>query len=573
MIIPYTIYDPESLELLDEISKIRNRDLKTIIKQSFLKIYVYVSLFESEDISKKCIEFIQSETFMSLYDLFHMDVKRSVDEILIWFHKDYNFAMESFSIILNIQIKKSDDIKKYISERFLGVLTSFESFMIMKNSEQSMKMEMILSLGEIIRFIGSESIALFKFKIITMLTTITMMKDDVLQEHTLEVWNIFLHNIDIESIGPSLGRIVAGMEPLLQNEMLVDKVNSILKYLINSHGNLLGTYIPDLFFIERLENVSSEVKDFVSIQTKNIMKNKNVFDKLMFYNNQITDENVFVGKYSLEHLKDFIKQHKNELCAEGQFDKHLFNQMVLNLFNMICAKSYDSRMKLIISQCLGEIGAMESCYLFGSVNNVEKTSNDNFSFSVHSDDFAICALKELCRAMQFLKDTKYMDNFSLAIQEIFNDRGVCPKENKKINIWNSIPEKMKSVVEPFLTSFYSGLPKTVQPYNQIVFNKNIFNCDEDWALKWSSKLIEFIKSEETKNLLQAFEPAMKRDNSILKLFLPYILLHVLHECSDIQMEMISEELKFIFNQAAKEVNYSQDRSLVSRFGFCLKYIH
>lgn len=564
MIVPYTVRNSQSLELLNEVSRIRNKDLKYILKQSFLKIYVYVSLNEPEEIAKKSIKFVESETSMSLFDLLHMDIKKTVDEILIWFHMNYNFVIRSFGVLLNVNVKKTNDIKNYISERFLGVLTSFESLLIREITEMFLKTEMILSLGEIIRFIGSESIALFKFKIITMLTTISMMKDATLQEHSLEAWNIFLHNIDIESVGPSLGRIVAGMEPLLQNKRLVLKVNTILKFLINSHENLLGKYIPDVFFIEKLENVSSEVKNFVSTTTKNIMKNKNVFDQLMFYNKQITDENIFVGKYSLEYLKDFIKVHKQELCSEDQYDRHLYNQMVLNLFNMICAKSYDPKMKVITSQCLGEVGAMESCYLFGSTINVEKSTNNGFSFSIHTDSFATLALKELCRAMQFLKDTKYMDNFSLAIQEIFNDRGVQPKENKKIDIWNSIPDKMKSIVEPFLTSFYSGLPKTVQPYNQIVFNKNMFSCHEDWALKWSSKLIEFINTEETKSLLQAFEPAMKRDSSILKLFLPYILLHVLHECSDIQMEMISEELKFIFNQAAKDISL-HDINFVSIF--------
>lgn len=569
MIIPYAVRNSTSLELLNEISRIRNKDLKYITKQSFLKIYVYVSLNEPEEVAEKSLKYVESVTAMSLFDLLHMDIKKSVDEILIWFHMNYNFAIRSFGILLGVKAKKSNDIKNYISERFLGVLTSFESLLIRENTEQFLKSEIILSLGEIIRFIGSESIALFKFKIITMLTTISMMKDETLQEHSLEAWNIFLHNIDIESLGPSLGRIVAGMEPLLQNKRLVLKVNTILKFLLNSHGNLLGAYIPDVFFIEKLENVSSEVKDFVATTTRNI-KNKNIFDQLMFYNKQITDENVFVGKYSLEHLKDFIKKHKREFCTEDQYDRQLYNQMVLNLFNMICAKSYDPKMKVITSECLGEIGALESCYLFGSTSNVEKSSNRGFSFSIHTDSFAILALKELCQAMQFLKDTKYMDNFSLAIQDIFNDRGVKPKENKKIEIWNSIPEKMKSIVEPYLTSFYSGFPKVVQPYNQVVFNKNIFKCHEDWALKWSSKLIEFIRTDETKNLLQSFEPAMKRDSSIMKLFLPYILLHVLHECSDIQMEMISEELKFIFNQAAKDISF-QEINFVSIFYLCMTY--
>lgn len=443
-------------------------------------------------------------------------------------------------------------VAEYIATRFLGVLTFFESCLLDTDFEKSLKEETLLSFGEIMRFIGPTYITPFRFKILAMLRTALTIDEAHLKKKCVGIWNIFVHTVDIQALGPLLGTIIASLEPLLAEH--TQEVNSIYRYLIMSNGSLLSLYIPELYFIENMD-VSKEIKDFVHYQTEK-RRGKSFMEQFEFFLNQIGHENPSVRVYALTYLTKLFSMNRSNLNNLIMEQNTLNENAVLEglLHNLITACCHnDVNLQLASGKCLGELGAIEPSHL--SPNYAPQRS---FALSIHTDAFAIMALEELCRAYQFQKDTKYVDSFSLAIQEILLARGVCPKLKKKMEVWEAIPERMRQLMEPLLTSCYTGLKMTTNIKMHPIFGSAKCQTAEEWAFIWASKMIENVEDSETSHLLNSFKPSIKRDVNTLGLFLPYIVLHTLQSSNSDTCEHIYEELQCVLEAAESQQNVNVD---------------
>lgn len=455
--------------------------------------------------------------------------------------------MQVFRSILSKEQVESDTpdqeititkMTEYISVRFLGVLTYFETTLIDPENERSVKSGALMSLGEIIRFLGTNKITPFRFKILSMLKTAQLLDDPELTRISIQIWTIFIHTVDIETLGSLLSTIIVSLEPLLKIQS--EEINSICKYLIITNGNLLSRHISDLFFIEET-NVSDEIKAIVKRQTKYIQQEKFIV-KLFQFIKYINHENLGVRLYGIKYLRSLLKQNRDELnhLIVGQNTiVPILETLLDNL--MVGCKHTDENLQLASGECLGELGAIEPSLI--SINY--SPEKHKFALSIHSDVFAAMALDELCRAYQFQKDTKYVDSFSLAIQEILTDRDVNPKINKNIHVWEAIPERMRSLMEPLLTSCYTGFRKNPNITIHPIYGSSKCRTFEDWSFIWATKMIDHVESVKTKLLLNSFKPSIKRNMNILSMFLPYIILHSLASDNKENQKHIAEEVNAV----------------------------
>lgn len=88
-------------------------------------------------------------------------------------------------------------------------------------------------------------------------------------------------------------------------------------------------------------------------------------------------------------------------------------------------------------------------------------------------EYAIIALTELCTAYQSQKDLGNVDAYLSAIQEILVARKVCPVKKQNLKVWQVIPDRMKPIVEPLLTSGY----KIADPFPTVKIKLNQWNCN------------------------------------------------------------------------------------------------
>lgn len=449
-----------------------------------------------------------------------------------------------------ITLSKMSD---YIGKRFLGVITFFEASIINSENEKSMKIEALLSIGDIMRFLGTAHITSFRFKIIAMLKTALTIEENYLAKACADVWTIFIRTVDVQTLGPLLSTIFVSLEPLLK--IMPDEVNDIFRYLVIANGNILSRYIQDLFFLDDTE-VCDEVK---TVAKKNNVgfKSENFIDRFKDLMKYIDHENLGVRVYGLKYLTRLFvvnRQNLNNLII-GQ---NTMNPLVDNLLEilMVCCKNPDKNLHLAAGECFGELGAIEPSHLPPNY-----APQHNFALSIHTDLFAIMALPELCRAYQFQEDTKFVDSFSLAIQDMLHDRRVNLQTKCKLEVWNSIPERMQSLMEPLLTSSYTGLKNHKKIEVHPVFSTSKNSSCEDWAFVWASKMIENIENEDTtQHLLNSFRPSIKRDTNTMSMFLPYYILHTLQFSGEKCQQEMFEELQTVFESLTNDVSSNLNNS-------------
>lgn len=428
------------------------------------------------------------------------------------------------------------EIADFIAARFLGVLTYFGLF-IPTNLERQLQAEMLLSLGDLIRFMGSKHITPFRFKILTVLQTALGIDRPSLRDICTQVWKIFIYTTDIPSMGPLLSTILVSLEPLIRTHPAI--VDELLRYLIISNGSLLSIYLTDLFFMADIQ-CADDIKSFVAKHSPST----SFESQLQLYSKQINHGNIDIRCRALRYLTKLFQQHRRPLNAliVGQTQMNGEFEELLQCVMVATTRHKDQQLQLAAGACLGAIGAIEPSLL--SPNYAPQTK---LALSIHTDSFSIMALAELCRAYQSQQNTQRVDGFSLAIQEILLARGVCPAKGQKIEVWNAIPERMRQLMEPLLKSCYTSMStQNRHQFHPIFGNQMLCVTSDDWAYHWSTRLIDGVEDDDTKHLLNSFKSAIRNDSNVSAMFLPYILVHSLQSGASETQQKIREELQSVF---------------------------
>lgn len=457
----------------------------------------------------------------------------------------------------------------FIAERFLGVIAYFESCLSEPSFEKPLKEETLYSLGQIMRFVGAQHVTQFRFKIIAMLSFVHTLNEPRLQRICLKIWHIFLHVVNVQELGPSLGRIVATLQPLLADSESVSQVNDLYEFVILHNASMLGNYITDLYFLERMENVAPAIRKCIRRHTAHLVLSggagaeeedarTQLRDQLRFLHKHIVDECLQVRIYALEHLGELFGRRRPQLNGMILNEQPL-EPMLEQIVNVLMAgcQHDDRQLQMASAKCLGELGAIDASYL---PSNYNFASSKPMPLSVLSDDFAVLALTALCGGYQFQQQkTKHVDSFSLAIQETLAICGISPKEHKKVQLWQSLPERMRQVMEPLLHSCYTSCQRPsslLQQQQQPLFGSHYYY--EEWAFLWAARLIDYIQSStDTRHLLNSYKPCIKRDGNMLSTFYPYILLHALLECTREQRRHILEEFMAVLRANEKSSSSAQ----------------
>ncbi|XP_059610309.1 serine/threonine-protein kinase ATR-like [Phlebotomus argentipes] len=541
MLLPYCIRNMKCEKLLEDVCKQMKMELNEMLTVAFVTIYTYLYHTQSTEVNNKCIDFVIQHTGQSLYHLMHTDIKSTIPEVLVYYHKNPNFVMHAFKSLLSKNEVTLSGMADYISTRFLGVLVTFESIIVSPETEKALKKETLQSLGDIVRFMGSEHVTPYRFKILTLLKTALMIEDDGVKTITASVWTIFLRTVDVQCLGPLLSTIIVSLEPLLEHQQ--QQVGEIFRYLIIENRSLLSAHFGELFFIEDT-CLEDTVKAVVSSQRRTLKQS--FAEEFDMFRKHVNHENLEVRTHGFNHLSELFAENRTDL------NRMVFDQLGIDSILVGCidtmmqgCRHIDENLQLASGVCLGEMGALEPSHLPPNY-----APQKQLALSVHSDEFAIMALAELCRAYQFQKDSHHVDSFSLAIQEILQARGVCPKQSKKLAVWQAIPERMRQLMEPLLTSCYKGTIVNNSAEIHPVFGSSKCHSLKHWIFIWASNMVFGIEDKFTKHLLNSFLPSIKHDMQTMAMFLPYIILQGLLHSTEENRGKIAEEFKKVFAAAA-----------------------
>ncbi|XP_017006406.3 serine/threonine-protein kinase ATR [Drosophila takahashii] len=590
MVLPHCIREPRCKGVLVLIAKQMRKPIATWFSTSFLRIYTHVYLTQEPELANKCIELVVSCTQSSLQQLMNADVKQTVAELLIYFNRNPTFVMRSFQSLLQLTIGSEEELSSqtanaefanFIAERFLGVITYFESCLSELAFEKPLKEETLYSLGQIMRFVGSQHVTQFRFKIIAMLSFVHTLQEPRLQRICLKIWHIFLHVVNVQELGPSLGRIVATLQPLLADSESRKQVNDLYEFIILRNASMLGNFVTDLYFLDRMEHVAPSIQKCIRRHTAHLdLKGSaeeegqssaapQLAEQLRFLQKHITDECLQVRVYALQQLGELFGRRRDQLTSTilSEVPLEPLLEQIVNVLMAGCQHD-DGQLQMASAKCLGELGAIDASYL---PSNYNFASPQPVPLNILSDDFAVLALTALCRGYQFQQNTKHVDSFSLAIQETLATCGISPKEQKKVQLWQSLPARMRQVMEPMLHSCYTCCHRTNTCLQQPLFGSHYsHNFYEEWAFLWASRLIDYIPPSDTRHLLSSYKPCIKRDGNMLSTFYPYILLHALLECTAEQAGHIQEEFMAVLRaneESSSSVRGRQELGAIKESAF------
>ncbi|KAJ8944483.1 hypothetical protein NQ314_009467 [Rhamnusium bicolor] len=544
-LLPFMVFKnvkmPAVNKLIQEMASLMDLDVSEMLSTKYGYIFIYIFLEEmNTNDFKQCMLYLEKTTGMSGPTLRKRNFRIILNELLLNFHEKKERVVLALSLLADEDSEnKINSIPDYLQSHFLGVLLYFDVRLISKNSKKD---KILLSLADLLKYMGSKHIMPLRFKIIAMLQTTSF---ENFPHLNCEVWNAFIHSCEIESLGPQLASIFVSVQPLLED--CPRQINEILKYLIVENEVFTKNYIPDLFFVNNSKvdhKVLSIIKKYLKFLEKCSLKEK--IQKFLKY---LTHEAMEVRIQGLKQLKSYLELGREEL-DQMILDYNGIDPAIVELIDILTlgCREKDESLKLACGEVFGELGAIEPSHL-----PRRYTQDDtSFSFFISEDSFIISALNELIKAMQTEKNTQNMDRYALAIQEILRDHEISPNQSSSKNyLWHQFPESQREVMLPLLSSRYMiAQPVSANNFPTPIYGSNIGASFQSWLYNWTASLISSL-SNEHKQLLTVCLPSMKQDKRILMHFLPHILLHALLEGSDIN-EKSFVEFQTITNSFTKK---------------------
>ncbi|XP_026479798.1 serine/threonine-protein kinase ATR-like [Ctenocephalides felis] len=547
-LIPWFIKVPQSQPLLTEIARLVQKGPSTLLSELFFKIYPIIYLNESSTMTSNIMKFITKITHCSERDLKRKDFRMMISELIVHYHSNKEAVIAACENLASIDpdYSKDDDcfvvdgplsqVIDFLHPRFLGVLGIFGSQLVNSQVADSVKRKVLESLTDLIELMGDKYITPLRFKVMATLRSALSLNVKEYGPLHINAWNAFIRTVNIQSLGSLLSTIFVSLTPLLDH--YYTEVNNLFSFLVINHESLLSSFMPDLFFISEL-NIDENIKMIVHSHIQQV-KSDSMIENLKLLLKQVKHEDIEVRQYALQYVTKLLSDNKQEL-NDAILSSDMMNPVIVELIDALVTGTRESEtLKLDYARCLGELGAIEPSHL---PRRFEDTSV--FTFSATDDTFAISALMELSRALQFEKHTKFMDNFAVAIQEILKFYKISPTEKKAI--WESLPESMQEVMLILLSSRYVVQPSMSPDRIHPIFGSSGASTFSKWAFIWVSALIPQIANKDISVLFSSCKPSLNRDLRTLILFLPYIILHVLFGNNDEVNTQIFEEMQTIIN--------------------------
>ena len=252
---------------------------------------------------------------MPIKDLVHSQKSKVITELLLQLHSYPKRVMTGFSFIIkNDERSKWEgskiskpELAKYIQPQFLGVLNFFDTNLKNETGLVTLeeKVDILSSLTEIIKLMGSEFVASVKHKILSTLNS-GLSIQDIREDVLINSWESFITTIDVSALNPILGQVIACLLHLpgdrkailkLCLNLLVDKKES----LKNSFSQL--NFVPEdwqqLAKIIREENGIGPTTEFKLI--------------LKLVTNSLSNENNDVKILTLEKILSLLKLNQEKL--------------------------------------------------------------------------------------------------------------------------------------------------------------------------------------------------------------------------------------------------------------------
>ena len=378
------------------------------------------------------------------------------------------------------------DLVRYLKPRFHGLLDFFDRQLKKEWLAAKSKVEMLESLCDIVKMMGSDNVSCVKHKILATLNT-SINVPDVPFKVLINNWDAFITTMEVKSLCPILGQVMANLLQLY-NLPKSDKssVMKLFRYMIVENKDVLKEAFSILYFIP--EDVDTpeliELNDIIR-KENGISSNTEFKTILRLYSNSMTNENNDVRRFTLEKLATILEVNQVQvqaLVASNEMTDPIISELIQQLLN--CARCNDEKVAVLAGACLGQIGAVDPGRLC-LVEDLQRGTQAVTHLSVKDEKFVLHLIDILVKAYLRTSDS-IGDSCSYSLQEVLKSFKIS--DTAKIStvggkVWSKLTDSTKELLRPLLVSRYSK--KEVEVHFEVPIYKsgNGRNYSE-WISNW-----------------------------------------------------------------------------------------
>ncbi|KAJ0162818.1 Protein kinase rad3 [Colletotrichum tanaceti] len=288
---------------------------------------------------------------------------------------------------------------------------------------------------------------------------------------------------------------------------------------------------------------------------------------------RISHENSGVVLQALAELETYLKQSGGFLQTStiSQQPDPVVSTVLRALLD--CASKYSSSQLEIASlctQCIGLVGCLDSNRVEAPREQKSMVILSNFENSEETTDFVLFTLENiLVKAFLSTTDTKLQGFLAFAMQELLNRvdiKAACAMKNTGqrdggsiYRMWLALPESVRMVLTPFLTSKY-----ILMSMNMATIEYPIFRPGKPYGNWMRSFNMDLLHKGQNAYADLIFEPLCRtirvKDLAVAEFLMPYLVLHVIigHRSSRKERDNVIGELVGILqHQPAEDAPYSE----------------
>ena len=381
-----------------------------------------------------------------------------------------------------------------------------------------------------------------------------------------------LHTLGEEDIEPLVDPTFAiiaqyweSFEPTTQ-----ERAYETISQLLKSHASLIREMvntIPSLASIPLMAKFEDELGKLRAQMATN--------HQYQAFSQRCQNENATVVTRALIELENYLFDHQDFIhttAISEQPDPVVARLTRSVLDACIRFSESNSRIAILCANCLGLIGSLDPTRIEATRESKDILVLSNFIKAEETKDFVVFLLQEtLVKAFLSATDTRLQGFLSYAMQELLKfcnfDTSVVLRSHDvqtstNYRRWVTLPESVRNILTPFLTSKYflkEGIAQSDEAYP-------IYRVDKThstWLRTFTFDLLRKGCGENASVIFAVCRRIVRdQDISISSFLLPYAVLNVILGGTEPQKLEIANELLTVLSQTLSDTNQGARENII-----------